>query len=130
MKTHTIKLNQPTNNFPFFKDILENGYHVFSRENAKLPDYYPSKFPNYPGVQLSELNIGDVVTIRAFFSIGSGATARADGGYLDLEVEAIEGDTVLGVILTSLPKEFPLQLGDSMEIYPDEMLYKAQMTEH
>lgn len=130
MKTHTIKLIQPTNNFPFFKDIFENGYHVFSRENAKLPDYYPSKFPDYPGVQLSELNIGDVVTIRAFFSIGSGATVRSDGGYLDLEVEAIEGDTVLGVILTSLPKEFPLQLGDSMEIYPDEMLYKAQMTEH
>jgi hypothetical protein len=45
-------------------------------------------------------------------------------------VEHIEGETVFGVIQTQLPKEFPLQAGDSLEIYPDEILYKAQMTEH
>lgn len=122
----------PTQNdsFPFFKEILENGYHVFSMENAKVPDYYPSKFPDYPGVDVQHLHIGDVITIRVFFRIGSSQHVRADGGYLDLEVEHIEGETVFGVILTRLPKELPLQAGDSLEIYPDEILYKSQMTEH
>lgn len=129
-KKNMLKFPAPNDNFPFFKEILENGYHVFSMENAKLPDYYPGKFPDYPGIDLQHLLIGDVVTIRVFFRIGSGENVRADGGYLDLEVEHIEGDAVFGVILTQLPKEFPLQAGDSLEIYPDEILYKAQMTEH
>lgn len=62
--------------------------------------------------------------------IGAGKNVHADGGYWDLEVEHIEGETVFGVIQTQLPKEFPLQAGDSLEIYADEILYKAQMTEH
>ena len=129
-KKNVFKLVGHRENFPFFKEILENGYHVFSMENAKVPDYYPNKFPDYPGVDLQHLHIGEVVTIRVFFRIGSGKNVRADGGYLDLEVEHIEGETVFGVIQTQLPKEFPLQAGDSLEIYPDEILYKAQMTEH
>ena len=129
-KKNILKFPSPNDSFPFFKEILENGYHVFSMENAKVPDYYPNKFPDYPGVDLHNLHIGDVVTIRVFFRIGSGKNVRADGGYLDLEVEHIEGETVFGVIQTQLPQEFPLQAGDSLEIYPDEILYKAQMTEH
>jgi hypothetical protein len=27
---------------PFFKDIIEDGYHVFSLKNAEKPDYYPN----------------------------------------------------------------------------------------
>jgi hypothetical protein len=130
MKTPIAHSTHTFDNFPFFKEILEYGYHVFSMENAKVPDYYPSKFPPYPGVQLRDLNIGDVITIRAFFGRGAGVHFRPDGGYVDLEVEHIEGDTVFGVILTNLPKEFPLQLGDSLEVFQDEILYKAQMTEH
>ena len=129
-KKNILKFPGQNDRFPFFKEILENGYHVFSMENAKVADYYPNKFPDYPGVDLQHLHIGDVVTIRVFFRIGAGKNVRADGGYLDLEVEHIEGDTVFGVISTQLHKEFPLQAGDSLEIYPDEILYKAQMTEH
>jgi hypothetical protein len=120
-KKNILKFPSQNDSFPFSKDILEN---------AKVPDYYPNKFPDYPGVDLQNLHIGDVVTIRFFFRIGAGKNVRADGGYLDLEVEHIEGETVYGVIQTQLPKEFPLQAGDSLEIYPDEILYKAQMTEH
>ena len=50
-----------------------------------------------------------MISIRVFFRIGAGGNVRADGGYLDLEVELIEGETVFGVIQTQLPKEFPLQ---------------------
>ena len=129
-KKNILKFPSQNDSFPFFKEILENGYHVFSMENAKLPDYYPNKFPDYPGVNLQHLSVGDVFTIRVFFRIGFGENVRADGGYLDLEVEHFEDDTVFGVIVTQLPKEFPLQAEDSLEIYPDEILYKAQMTEH
>ena len=116
--------------YPFFKDILEDGYHIFSLENARIADYYPNKFPDYPGVDLKNLYVGDVITIRVFFKIGAGKNIRADGGYLDLEVEHIEDDFVFGVILTKLPKEFPLQAGDSIEVFQEEILYKAEMTEH
>ena len=37
---------------------------------------------------------------------------------------------MFGVIQTRLPDEFPLQKGDSLELYPDEILYKTQRTEH
>ena len=106
------------------------GYHVFSMENAKLPEYYPTAFPAYPGVDLRQLRVGDVITIRVFFRIAADGLVRPDGGYVDLEVEDIEGETVFGTILTRLPRDFPLQTGDSLELYPDEILYKTRMTEH
>ena len=115
---------------PFFREIVQKGYHVFSMENAKLPGFYPNAFPDYPGVDYQQLRVGDVITIRVFFRIGAGRDVRADGGYIDLEVEHIEGETVFGVIQTQLPDEFPLQKGDSLELYPDEILYKTQRTEH
>ena len=125
-----LKFPLKHNNFPLFNDIFEEGYHVFNLENAKIPDFYPSKFPDYPGVELKDLNVGDVITIRAFFRVGSGKNIRADGGYIDLEVEFIEGETVWGVVLTQLPKGFPLETGSSIEVFKDEILYKAKTTEN
>ena len=125
-----VKIPKKPDMFPFFREILEHGYHVFSLEHAKLPDYYPNSFPDYPGVDLQNLRVGEVITIRVFFRIGGGHNVSTDGGYLDLEVELVDGETIFGVILTHLPKELPLQAGDSLELYPDEILYKAQMTEH
>ena len=40
-KKNVFKLVGHRDNFPFFKEILEMGYHVFSMENAKLPGFYP-----------------------------------------------------------------------------------------
>ena len=129
-KKNILKFPTSNDSFHLYKEILENGYHVFSMEKARLPDYYPNRFPDYPGVDLQHLHIGEVITIRAFFRVAVGATLRADGGLLNLEVEHIEEDTVFGVILTELPKEFPLQTGDSLEVYPDEILYKTERTKH
>lgn len=36
---------------------------------------------------------------------------RIDGGHIDLRRELIGDDAVLTVILTELPKEFPLKTG-------------------
>ena len=88
-KKNVFKLVGHRDNFPFFKEILEMGYHVFSMENAKLPGFYPNTFPDYPGVDYRQLRVGDVITIRVFFRIGAGRDVRADGGYMDLEVEHI-----------------------------------------
>ncbi len=125
-----LKFPPKHSNFPLFNDIFEDGYHIFNLENAKILNYYPNKFPDYPGVNLKDLNVGDIITIRAFFEVGSGENIRADGGYLDLEVEFIDGETVWGVILTKLPKEFPLETGSSIEVFKDEILYKAETTEN
>jgi len=112
-------------NDEFFQDILEDGYHVFSLNKAKIPGFYLSNFPEYPGVSLNDLKIGDIITIRVFFRVGKGEDVRADGGYIDLEVEFIEEDKVLANITTLLPKKFPLETGGSIEVFENEILYKA-----
>ena len=110
---------------PFFNDIINEGYHIFSLKNARKPGYYPNEFPDYPGVSIKDLKVDDLITVRAFFRVGSGEDIRADGGYLDLEVELIEDGSVIAVILTNLPKEFPLETGGSLEIFEEEILYKT-----
>ncbi len=61
-----------------FDDVIENGFHIFSLNQAKTPNFYPNQFPNYPGVKLNSLVVGDRITIRAFFRIGSGEAALPD----------------------------------------------------
>jgi len=125
-----LKFSQKQPDSPFFKDIKEEGYHIFSLKNAKKPDYYPNEFPDKPCVPLKDLKVGDVITVRVFFRVGSGEDIRADGGYLDLEVEDIFYDRVTAVILTPLPEEFPLKTGSSIEIFEEEILSKVEQTEH
>jgi len=125
-----IKFPSKQVNTPFFKDVLEEGYHIYSLEDAKLKDYYPNKFPDYPGVLLKDLNVGDVITIRVFVKIGTGKNVRIDGGYVDLEVEHIDEQSVFGVIMTALPDKFPLKKGESLEIFQEEILYKSNLIEH
>jgi len=129
-KNKIVKFPSKTDPGPFFTEVIEEGFHIYNLENAKLPDYYPNEFPDYPGVDFQDLKIGDVVTVRVFFKVGSGKNVRADGGYLDLEIEHIEEESVLGEIMTELPKGFALQKGTSLELFKGEILYKAEITEH
>ena len=115
----------------FYADIIEDGYHIFSCKSAKIPDFYPNEFPDYTGVKFNELSIGDRITIRAFFRIGpEEEPMKVYGGYLDLEIEHIDSDHILGKILTKLPEEFPLSAGSSLEIAEGEILYKGEDREH
>ncbi|MEN8134458.1 MAG: hypothetical protein ABFS18_02825 [Thermodesulfobacteriota bacterium] len=114
----------------FHSEIEEDGYHIFSIEKAKITGFYPNRFPDYPGVKLTELSIGDRITIRAFFPVGPGEPIQIDGGYIDLEIEHVDSDHVFGEIQTELPKEFALSNGDSLEIREDEILYKVEQQEH
>jgi hypothetical protein len=114
----------------FYSDIERDGYHIYSRNNAKIKGFYPSEFPDYPSLSLGNLKAGDQITIRAFFPAGAGSTIRVDGGYIDLEIEHIETDHIFGVILTELPEEFALGTGDSLEIREDEILYKREAQVH
>ena len=86
--------------------------------------------PDSQGVKLKDLKEDDRITIRVFFKIGSGKNMRVDGGYIDLEVEHIEDDSVSAVILTQLPKEFVLGTGDSIEVFQEEILYRTEVTDH
>lgn len=110
---------------PFFKEVRQDGYHILDLNNLKVPNYYPKELPDYPGVNIKNLEIDDVITIRVFFKIGKGKNFRVDGGLIDLRVEFIEEDKVLAVITTQLPKEFSLNTGDSIDIYEEEILYKS-----
>lgn len=120
-----IKFPQkPKNEPPFFQEIREEGYHVYSLDNAKRSNFYPSAFPNYPGVPIKTLKENDIITIRIFFGIGKGPKMRVDGGLIDLRVEFVEEDRITAAIITQLPKEFPLSNGDSIEVFADEILYR------
>ena len=126
-----IKFPSKKNEPAFLNDIEEDGYHVYSLKNAKIPGYYPPELPEYPGVNIKDLQVVDVITIRVFFRIGKGKNMRIDGGHINLKVEHIDdSDTVLAVILTELPEEFPLKAGGSLEIFEDEILYKTMVTVH
>lgn len=126
----TIKFSTDPDQSPFFKDIVEEGYHIFSLKNAKKPDFYPNEFPDYPGVSIKDLKVGDKITVRVFFRVGTGEEFRVDGGYIDLGVEDIFFDGVTAVILTELPKEFSLGTGDSIDVFEEEILYKNKVTDH
>lgn len=116
----------PKNEPPFFSDIREDGYHVYSLENAKKPYFYPPDLPDYPGVPLKNLKEEDVITIRVFIGISKGKKMRVDGGYIDLKVEFVDEDRVMGEIITQLPGEFVLSTGESIEVFEEEILYKAE----
>lgn len=117
---------QQPNEPPFFKDIRKDGYHIYSLTNAKRPNFYPSELPEYPGVALKDLKEDDIITIRTFFGIGRGKNMRVDGGHIDLRVEFVDKDSVTAAVITELPQEFALSNGDSIEVFLEEILYKAK----
>lgn len=51
---------------------------------------------------------------------------RVDGGHIDLRVEFVDEDNVMAAIITEWPGEFPLSTGGSLEVFPEEILYKAE----
>ncbi len=112
---------------PFITGILMLGYHIFSRSNATILNYYPEKFTEYPIVNFKKIRIGNVITVRAFFKIGEEEPVQIDGGYLDLEVEEIGKDHVMAIIVTELPEFFVLNSGDSLEIREDEILTRTSI---
>jgi len=61
-----LKFPQNPTEPPFFKDIREDGYHIFSLKNAKITNYYPNEFSDYPSVPIKELKVGDKVTSESF----------------------------------------------------------------
>jgi hypothetical protein len=120
------KKNQ-SNEPPFFSDIKEEGYHIYSLKNAKKPNFYAPELPNYAGVSLKDLKEDDIITIRVFFGIGKGENMRVDGGHIDLQIELVEKDSVSAVITTQLPEEFALSTGDSIEVFEEEILCKTEL---
>ena len=109
----------------FFDDLIENGFHIFSRRHARDPDFYPNPFPSYPQVRIADLREGDRITVRAFFPTSKVPMPRVDSGHIDLEIEAIdpEAETVFGNILTQLPATFALSKGTSIELNLNEILF-------
>ena len=108
----------------FFNDIREEGFHIFSRQHAKKPGFYPNTIPSYPDVSISEIKDGDIITIRAFFPVSKAAMPQIDSGQIDLEVECVDHDakTLFGNILTEFPEMFALAKGTSIELNLDEVL--------
>ena len=107
----------------YHTDLEEEGFHIFSKKKSKIRGFYPKEFPKYDDeIDINSLKEGDIVTIRAFFLVSRDLIFRADGGYIDLEIEFIDGETIWGNILTELPPQFPLAKGTSIELSIDEIL--------
>ena len=120
----TINNSQNNNLFTeYHADLEEEGFHIFSKKKSKIRGFYPKEFPKYDvDIDLSSLKKGDIVTIRVFFLVSRDPVFQADGGYIDLEIEFIDGETIWGNILTELPPQFPLAKGTSIELSIDEIL--------
>ncbi len=108
----------------FFKDILNDGYHIFSRKNVKRLNYYPDEIPtDEMGVKITDLKVGDTIIVRVFFRIeDDGEEIQAEGGYLDLMVEGITDKAASAVIFTKLPEAFVLCTGDMIEVLEEQIL--------
>ncbi len=119
-----LQFSQKQQDAIFFKDILNDGYHIFSLKNAKIPDYYTDEIPNdETGVKITDLKVGDTITIRIFFRIEDiGEEIQAEGGYMDLLVEGITDRAVSGIIFTKLPEVFVLGTGDTIEVFEEQIL--------
>ena len=108
----------------FFNDIAENGYHIFSRQHASIGEFYPNEFPDYPEIDISEIQIDDSVTIRAFFPRDQSTRPNIDSGRIALEVEGIDvkAQKIMGNIITELPSSFALSKNTTIELSIDEVL--------
>lgn len=114
----------PYLSFVVFRDIKERGYVVFSNKKKDLPNYYTTIFNNYPGVSIKNLNIHDLFTVKVYVAHGvKYSLLNIIDGYIDLTVESITEDGVVGKIITELPEDFPLKTGSSMEVLEEEILY-------
>ncbi|MFH2124102.1 MAG: hypothetical protein ABIJ50_11555 [Pseudomonadota bacterium] len=125
-----IKFPSRKNNPAFLNDIKEDVYHIYSLNNAKITGYYPPELPEYPGVNIKDIQVDDVITICVFFGIGKGKNMRIDGGHINVKIEHIDDGEIFAIVMTKSPKGFSLETGSSIEIYKEEILYKAELTEH
>ena len=109
----------------FFNDLTEDGFHIFSRQHAKSPGFYPSSFPSYPELDISDIKESDTITIRLFFPTSKTSMPQIDSGHIDLEVEYVDNDAkkVFGNILTEVPATFALSKGTTIELNFDEVLF-------
>ncbi len=114
----------PTNVPPFFSDVKEDGYHIYSLKNAKKPNFYPPELPDYPGVPLKDLKEDDVITIRVFFLVGDDECLQIKSELVEMEVVFVEHDSVVLEVMTELSDEAPLEKYDSLELYEEDILYK------
>jgi hypothetical protein len=103
----------------------EEGFAIYSKVKSRTPGYYPTEFPEFEDIDINDIEVNDMMTIRAFFKIANGKQYRIDGGLIDIAIEAKEGDILWGNILTELPKSFPLQKGTTIELSIDELLHFA-----
>lgn len=111
----------------FFAEIRKEGYHIYNLDNAETPNYYPDEPQDYPGVSMRDLQIGDIITIRVYFGVGTGEEMQVDSGYVDLRVEEIDIDKILAAIVSELPEEYALSQGDSIEVFVEEILCKNEI---
>ncbi len=119
-----LKLPSIPDQSPFFKDMVEDEFHIFSLKNTKKPDFYPKELPEYPGVKIKDLKKDDRVAIRIFFLSGTDDNLQTESELVEMEVVVVEDDDVVVEVMTELPDEAPLEKYDSLELYEEDILYK------
>ncbi len=111
----------------FDLDLETDGFHIYNKDKAKTNGFYPSKIPDdFHNLSISDINIDDIVTIRAYFVISKKPIYKIDSGKIDLQVECIDNDIIFGNILTELPSNFPLAKDTTIELDINEILYKQK----
>ncbi len=114
----------------FHRDLKEDRYHIFSITKAKRRNFYPNPIPRHKSTHPARIKIGDVITIRAFFALGTNAIEAIESGLIQLEVEFVDKPKkqFFANILTLLPEEFVLAQGTTLELIADEILAVQKKT--
>jgi hypothetical protein len=54
---------------------------------------------------------------------------RSDGGYIDRQAKLVEKASASAVIITQLLEKIALSNGDSIDVFEEEILYKAEQND-
>ena len=115
----------------FQMDLIDNKYHIFNLDKAKLKSYYPeellgiiNQIANFK--RNFKIEIGEIYSVRAFFPISEPINNEVEyqSGYLDLKLIMKENDLFVGEVVTTLPPIFVLKKGSKIKIRKENILYK------
>jgi len=115
----------------FQADLIENRYHIFNLDYAKIDGYYPDELLamiNTSGIFEGKIKIGEQYSVRAFFSISEPFDDQVEfeSGFLDLRLIMKEGKTYIAEVVTELPPRFVLKKGSKIKIEKKNILYKPK----
>jgi hypothetical protein len=115
----------------FQMDLIQNGYHFFNSNKAKLKEYYPEELLKLiqqisSSSRKFKIEVGEIYSVRAFFALSKQIDNKIafESGFLDLKLIMKEQNSYIGQVVTTLPPIFVLKKGSKVKFKKENIIYK------